>query len=428
MQTQITAALRGTEAGDAAAAIIGKCVHCGFCLATCPTYRLSGDELDGPRGRIYLMKQVVEGREPTAKTQLHLDRCLTCRACETNCPSGVQYARLLDIGRDLVASKVQRTPLQRLVRSSLRFTLTRPRLFAALLAAGRALRVVLPRRLRVRIPPQPPMLSPRSPPPSPVPASERPPSRPRKMLLLAGCVQPALAPNINAATTRVLGALGIDAVIAPAAGCCGAMRHHLDDQPGALTEARRNIDAWWPWCESGVEAIVTNASGCGTMVRDYGHLLRHDNLYAAKAARVSGLARDLAEIVTPHCADLRATLANAAAKARVVFQAPCSLQHGQKLPGIVEALLIALGVELLPSADAQQCCGSAGTYSMLQSVMSESLRARKLEALNSGHPGIILSANIGCIVHLAAATPVPVRHWIEWVDELLAVKEASLQH
>lgn len=405
MQVHLADFLQGTPDGEAAAAILGRCVHCGFCTATCPTYQLLGDELDGPRGRIYLIKQVLEGAEPTAKTQLHLDRCLGCRGCETTCPSGVEYGRLLDIGRGLVDGKLRRPAGQRWLRAALKEGLPGP-LFAPAMRLGQAVRGMLPAVLREQ-----------------VPARRDPgawPSRRhvRKLLLLAGCVQPSMQPNINAATARVLDVLGIETVVADGAGCCGAIRQHLDDAEGARDDARRNIDAWWPLLQAGVEGIVLNASGCGSQVKEYGQLLRDDPAYSAKACRVSEVARDLAEWLERDAAALQERAAPAAGR-RVAFHAPCSLQHGQQVRGVVEPLLAALGAEVLPVAEAHLCCGSAGTYSILQPELSQRLRERKLAALADATPDVILSANIGCIVHLAAKSPVPVRHWIEWLDELL---------
>jgi glycolate oxidase iron-sulfur subunit len=405
MQVRLAEFLRGTPDGEEAASVLGRCVHCGFCTATCPTYQLLGDELDGPRGRIYLIKQVMEGSAPTAKTQLHLDRCLGCRACESTCPSGVEYGRLLDIGRRLVDASVGRPMGQRGLRAALREGLPGP-LFGPAMRLAQAVRGVLPAALKEQVPPR------RDPGAWP---SRR---HARRVLLLAGCVQPSMQPNIDAATARVLDALGIEVVVPAGAGCCGAIRHHLDDLDGALDDARRNIEAWWPQVEDGAEAIALNASGCGSQVKEYGHLLRHDTRYAAKAQRISGLARDLAELLS----GAEAALLPRAARAdgtRVAFHAPCSLQHGQRVRGAVEPLLVALGAEMAPVAEPHLCCGSAGTYSVLQPDLSQQLRDRKLGALTAGTPDVILSANIGCIVHLAAASPVPVRHWIEWLDERL---------
>jgi glycolate oxidase iron-sulfur subunit len=405
MQVRLADALRDTPDGDAAAEILGRCVHCGFCTATCPTYRLLGDELDGPRGRIYLIKRALEGAAPGPGTQLHLDRCLTCRACETTCPSGVEYGRLLDVGRRVVDAQVPRPPLQRVARALLRGTLTRPMLFAQLVGIGQAFRPVLPRAWRAKLPER------RA-------ARAWPAGRhPRKVLLLAGCVQPGLAPSINVATARVLDALGLQVLVPGEAGCCGALRHHLGDPDGGLDDARRNVDAWWPHVEAGAEAIVMNASGCGAMVREYGHLLRSDPAYAEKAARVAALTRDVVEIVAGRVGDLRAAVP--AAPVRVAFHPPCTLQHGQKIRGAVESVLAALGATVVPFEDAHLCCGSAGTYSLTQPAIAGELRDRKLASIANARPDAILSANVGCIAHLASAADVPVRHWIEWVDERL---------
>jgi glycolate oxidase iron-sulfur subunit len=405
MQTRLADFVRDTPEGREAAAILGRCVHCGFCTATCPTYQLLGDELDGPRGRLYLIKQVLEGVGPTARTRLHLDRCLGCRSCESTCPSGVQYGRLLDIGRRLVDEKVPRSAGSKVLRGALKAGLTGP-LFPAALALGRVFRPMLPPALKDHLPPrQDPGTWPRR-------------GHPRKVLLLAGCVQPAMSPGINAATARVLDALGIETLVPAAAGCCGALRYHLDDQDGGLDDARVNINAWWPQVEAGAEAIVMNASGCGSMVKEYGHLLRDDPAYAGKAARISELTRDLSELLADSVAGL-AEKCRGAAPTRVVFQAPCSLQHGQRIRGAVESMLAALGAEVLPCADGHLCCGSAGSYSLLQPVLSHELRDRKIAALMAARPEVILSANIGCIAHLGAAAGVPVRHWVEWLDERL---------
>jgi len=408
METRLAAAFQGTAHGAAAEAILRACVHCGFCNATCPTYRLLGDELDGPRGRIYQIKQVLEGAPATPVTQLHLDRCLTCRNCETTCPSGVEYGRLLDIGRAVVDAQVRRPATTRALHFLLREGLSRRRLFGGALRLGRAFRWVLPATLRATLrPARPASAWPRR-------------SHARKVLLLNSCTQGALAPSIDAATARVLDAIGVEALIDPRSGCCGAIRHHLGDPRGALEDARRNIDAWWPRLESdAVEAIVLNASGCAALVRDYGHLLAQDPAYAAKARRVSAAARDLGEFLAPEQAALsRRTRALPAQ--RVALHKPCTQQHALRCADQTEELLRKLGAELLPVQEAHMCCGSAGTYSLLQGELSRSLRARKLESLRAAKPDLILSANIGCITHLAAASDIPVWHWIEWVDRALA--------
>ena len=406
MQTNLADFIRHTPEGQEAAGILGKCVHCGFCTATCPTYQLLGDELDGPRGRIYLIKQVLEGVRPTAKTQLHLDRCLTCRNCETTCPSGVQYGRLVDIGRKVVEEQVPRPLPARLVRTALKAGLTSP-LFGPAMKLGQMARPFMPASLKAKVPaPQDAGSTPGTP-------------HPRKMLLLAGCVQPAMMPNINAATLRVFDALGIELVIPAAAGCCGAIRYHLNDHDGGLRDARANIDAWWPHLEAGCEAIVINASGCGAQVREYGHMLRNDPAYAAKAQRVSECTRDVAEVLPAMADAIKARLKPVAA-GRVVFHSPCTLQHGLQVRGEVERLLAALGAEVAPVGEPHFCCGSAGTYSVLQPALAYQLRDRRLGHLEAPAPDVILSANIGCIAHLQSGTERPVRHWLEWLDERLA--------
>jgi len=406
MQTNLADFIKHTPEGREAAGILGKCVHCGFCTATCPTYQLLGDELDGPRGRIYLIKQVLEGVRPTEKTQLHLDRCLTCRNCETTCPSGVQYGRLVDIGRKVVEDQVPRPLPARMVRSALKSGLTSP-LFGPAMKLGQLARPFLPASLKAKVPaPQDAGATPGTP-------------HPRRMLMLAGCVQPAMLPNINAATLRVFDALGIELVMPAAAGCCGAIRYHLNDHDGGLRDARANIDAWWPHIESGCEAIVMNASGCGAQVREYGHMLRNDPAYAARAQRVSEITKDVAELL-PSMADAIKARLKPIAMGRVVFHSPCTLQHGQQVRGEVEGLLAALGAEVAPVGESHFCCGSAGTYSVLQPELAHKLRDRRLGHLEAPAPDVILSANIGCITHLQSGTERPVRHWIEWLDERLS--------
>ena len=410
MQTSLADFIRATPEGIEADAILRKCVHCGFCNATCPTYQLLGDELDGPRGRIYLIKQTLEGSEITAQTQLHLDRCLTCRACETTCPSGVEYGRLADIGRKVVEERVPRGPWQTLQRSVLSAVLPRTKLFSALLAIGRVARPLLPAALAEKVPDQ-----------AAAAGAWPPPRHARRMLALGGCVQPALAPAINAAAARVLDRLGISLVQADGAGCCGAVRFHLNRQEAGKADARALIDAWWPQVEAGTEAIVMTASGCGTMVKEYGHLLRHDPAYAEKAARVSAMTLDVCEVLGAELAGLEKLVARGAgSKTRIAFHSPCSLQHGQQIRGSVEALLEAAGFELTAVADAHLCCGSAGTYSILQPELAARLRGNKLVALHAGGPDEIATANIGCLTHLASGTRTRVVHWIQLLDSVLA--------
>jgi glycolate oxidase iron-sulfur subunit len=451
MQTNLAPFIKDTAEGREADSILRKCTHCGMCTATCPTYQLLSDELDGPRGRIYLIKQVLEGATPTAKTQLHLDRCLTCRACETTCPTGVRYGRLVDIGRHLVEERVARGPLELAWRGALNTVISSSSLFGPLLKMGQLARPLLPSALKRKVPPA-------TAPAGPWPAS----AHARRMIVLEGCVQPSLSPATNAAAARVLDRLGISLVRTAGAGCCGGVSFHLNMQEKALDIMRRAIDAWWPHIEHGAEAIVITASGCGVTMKDYGHLLQHDPAYAEKAQRISALTRDISEIITaerdrlkpliPHpsmaasdapshdfdsstSAALRATGGQIPAKERgpssaprrapiprqrVAFHSPCTLQHGLKLKGKVESLLTELGYELTQVPDAHLCCGSAGTYSILQPVLSQRLLENKIAALTGCMPSAILTANIGCQAHLQTATSLPVRHWIEALDERLS--------
>ena len=425
MQTQLSPEFQNTPDGLQAEAILRKCVHCGFCLATCPTYQLLGDELDSPRGRIYLMKQVLEGQTPTRKTQLHLDRCLTCRNCETTCPSGVQYGHLVDIGRKLVDERVPRPAGERTVRWALKEGLPSP-LFAPAMKLGQAVRGLLPESLKAKVPPK-------------QAAGEWPTrTHARQMLMLAGCVQPSMMPNINAATARVLDAAGIQTVVAAQAGCCGAVKFHLNDQEGGKAEMRRNIDAWWPYvaqgaesnansgASSGVEAIVMNASGCGVTVKEYGYILKDDPAYAEKAARISALTCDLSELLPELVRSLQSlrpdgVLGLGRTAPKLVFHPPCTLQHGQQLRGGVEHFMGELGFDISISRnESHLCCGSAGTYSVLNPELAYQLRDRKLANLADMAPEVIVSANIGCITHLQSGTATPVRHWVEVLDEMLS--------
>jgi len=404
VQTSLADFIRDTPDGREADEILRACVHCGFCLATCPTYQLLGDELDSPRGRIYLIKQVLEGGEATAKTQLHLDRCLTCRSCETTCPSGVKYGRLVDIGRHVVAKQVPRPQAARAERFALLTGLMSGPLFGAALMAGRLFKPFLPRDLRASVPDR-------------VAPGAWPDARhPRRMIVAGSCVQEALAPVIDTSTARVLDRIGISLIRVAGGGCCGALPYHLDEQERALSIIKRNIDAWWPHIEAGVEAIVITASGCGVTVKEYGHLLRMDAAYAAKAKRVSELARDPVEVVAAEWSRIAPKVAMDLGSRKVAFHAPCSLQHGLKLKGRVEEILHALGLDLTPVPDAHLCCGSAGTYSILQPTIAKELKRAKLAALVSGSPDVIATANIGCMMHLADGAKMPVRHWIELLD------------
>jgi glycolate oxidase iron-sulfur subunit len=404
VQTNLSEQAKRLPRAEEAERILRSCVHCGFCNATCPTYQLLGDELDGPRGRIYLIKQVLEGNEVTAKTQLHLDRCLTCRNCETTCPSGVDYHNLLDIGRAVVDAAVPRPLAQRVLRESLRAVVPHAGLFKSLTQVGQIFRPLLPASLKAKLPR------------AVTAAKSRPePRHARRVLMLEGCVQPGLAPNTNAATARVFDRLSISVTPIYEAGCCGAVDYHLNAQEQGLQRARQNIDAWWPAIEQGAEAIVQTASGCGAFVKDYGHLLAQDSAYAEKAKRVSTLAKDLVEVLSAEPLEQLGVHGDK----RLAFHCPCTLQHAQKLGGAVEAVLARLGFGLTAVPDSHLCCGSAGTYSLTQPELSKQLRDNKMNALESGKPEVIVTANIGCQTHLDGAGRTPVRHWIELVEEAL---------
>lgn len=404
MQTNLSDAARRRHGADIAESVLRACVHCGFCNATCPTYQVLGNELDGPRGRIYLMKEMFESGQASASTRTHLDRCLTCLSCETTCPSGVQYHKLLDIGRATVEELAPRSLMQSLFHRALRVVLPNRVLFSTLARLGRLFRPLLPRALATQVPSVP------------RPAGQRPTTaHPRTLLILEGCVQPGLSPNTNAATARVLDRLGIRVLATPQAGCCGAVDFHLNAQEAGLAKARRNIDAWWPQIEAGVEGILQTASGCGAFVKEYGHLLRDDPAYAAKARRVSELARDLVEVLAAEPLEKLSV----SAEKRLAFHCPCTLQHAQQLGGKVESVLQRLGFTLTPVAESHLCCGSAGTYSLTQPLLSRQLLDRKLTALTQGQPECIATANIGCQMHLSSESQIPVYHWIELVDEAL---------
>lgn len=405
MQTHINTRIGDSQKISEADRILRNCVHCGFCTATCPTYQLLGDELDSPRGRIYLIKQMLEGNEVSEKTQTHLDRCLTCRSCETTCPSGVQYGRLVDIGREFVEQRVARSPAQLVVRKALRAIIPYPKRFAALLMLGSIVKPFLPAALKQKMPQ--------------VNLSMGRPTRQhaRKILLVEGCAQSVVTPNTNDATARVLDKLGIQLIVAAKAGCCGAVSQHLSAEEEAKDFMRRNIDAWWPHLEQGAEAILSTASGCGVMIKDYGYLLANDSEYAEKAKRISTLTKDISEVLRDEKFNLKT---NTRPYQKVAFHSPCTLQHGQKLANVVEQLLTRAGYELTPVSDSHLCCGSAGTYSVLQAELSQQLLANKLTSLQQGNPDVIASANIGCQMQLASKAGVPVKHWIELIDEAIS--------
>ncbi|NCW73774.1 MAG: glycolate oxidase iron-sulfur subunit [Gammaproteobacteria bacterium] len=402
MQTNIVERYANTDYGREAEAILRKCVHCGFCTATCPTYQLLGDELDGPRGRIYQIKEILEGATPTASTQTHLDRCLTCRSCETTCPSGVDYGRLADIGRKIVEDEVGRSWIQTLIRKALIVVIPNRQLFGFLMRMGQLFRPLMPGAIRCKIPKRVT--------PSVWPTS----THVRTMVVLEACAQPSATPNVNAAAARVLDRLGIQLIAAKEAGCCGAVAHHLSDHDRSYDAVKRNIDAWWPLIEQDAEAIVITASGCGVMVKEYGHLLADDPLYAEKARRVSELAKDISEVLVKE--DLGGLKVRGAKT--LAFHSPCTLQHGQKLNGLTERVLRELGFDLKPVADSHLCCGSAGTYSILQPDLSKRLLKNKVKALEATGAPTIATANVGCQLHLSTGANTPVKHWIELVDEV----------
>lgn len=421
MKTNLADFIKSTPEGQEADSILRACVHCGFCTATCPTYQLLGDELDSPRGRIYLMKEVLEGNEVTAKTQTHLDRCLTCRACETTCPSGVQYGRLVDIGRNIVEQHVGRKPVDALKRALIRNVIPRPMLFRPLLRMGQIARPLLPSALKKKVPSR-----------DTSDVTWPLPRHARKMLVLDGCAQPSLAPGINPAAARVLDRLGISLVRDEQAGCCGAVPFHLNRQDDGRDYMRRNIDAWWPHVEAGTEAVIFTASGCGTLIREYGHHLEHDAKYAAKAARISELSKDISEVIFAEREKLEELLAKnspvtrhpsqvtaSEAKQRVAFHSPCSLQHGLQIRGMAEAILISAGFELTMVPDSHLCCGSAGTYSILEPELSQRLLKNKVTALESDQPAVLATANIGCLTHIQSGTALRVKHWINLLEERL---------
>jgi len=408
MQTSIAVEFLNTPAGQEADAILRKCVHCGFCNATCPTYQILGDELDGPRGRIYLIKQMMEGEKPDREINLHLDRCLTCRNCETTCPSGVEYAKLLEIGKNLTSDKLKRDGLEQFGRNSIAFLLRNPALFRFLFSIGRKIRPALPEFLRKKIPVG-------------VPKNPDAPSwpkirHPRKMAALAGCAQSALSPSTNLAAAQVLDKLGISLIEVQRAGCCGAVDLHTTREDKARHVARQLIDVWWPYAElsedinDGFEGFVMTASGCGVTIKEYPHLFRHDPEYLQKAKIIAHKTWDLSEVLD---LEIKSDFPVQNVSRKVAFHPPCTLQHGQKLVGKVEGILSRVGYSLVNIPDSHLCCGSAGTYSLFQPELSGQLKKNKLEAIASVHPDVVCSANIGCQSHLTVEDGEPVKHWVE---------------
>jgi len=397
MHSRLADFIKDTPDGLKAQNIIGNCVHCGFCNAACPTYRLQGDELDGPRGRIYLLKNFLEGGETREKTRQHLDRCLGCGACESACPSGVKFTRLADIGRGQLEQRLPRPWRERVFRGLLLAVLPYPRRVKLAVGLGLFFKPLLPNALKRKLPAWQAAIG------------WPEPRHSRQVLILPGCVQSVLAPQIDAGAAELLDKLGISAIPAPE-GCCGALSHHLAD-PESLARVRRNIDLWWPYLEDGAEALVITASGCALMVREYGELLADDPAYAEKAARISASVKDMSTILAGE--DLTAL---AVTPRRIAFQSPCTLQHGLGLDGRVEALLTRLGFTLVPVNDSGLCCGSAGAYSLLQPKISGQLRRQKLAALEAENPELIATANIGCLLHLREQARVPVLHWLELLE------------
>jgi glycolate oxidase iron-sulfur subunit len=404
MLSSLSQELLNTPEGVEAQQILRACVHCGFCLATCPSYQITGNELDSPRGRIYQIKSMMEGNPTTPETRLHLDRCLTCLACETTCPSGVRYGRLLEIGRSEVIKRAQRPPLERILRWTLARTLGNSKLFSPLLSLAQRARPLMPARIKSRVPAILPPI------PWPEPAAAE-----KSVLVLEGCVQSSLAPNINSSTAGLLSRLGYQVLRMPKAECCGALAHHLDQEELAVKTRRQNMDAWWPLVESGLSAIVISASACSLEVKSYASLHANDPEYGHKAERISALALDVSELLTNHREQLARLVGGQPAATAIAFQAPCTLQHGLKNKDGVPRLLEACGAQLTPVPESHLCCGSSGTYSLLQPKISGALRTRKLAALQSGSPQLILTANVGCMSHLAAESEIPIQHWVEWL-------------
>ena len=404
MHTELSEQFKNTAHGDVASKVIAKCVHCGFCNATCPTYQILGDELDGPRGRIYQMKQVFEGAQPTTELALHLDRCLTCRSCETTCPSGVEYHKLLDVTRDIVEQSVPRKKLEKFQKWLLATFLSRRQVMTPALRCAQFFRAFMPAAIKKNIPEKQHL--------GDWPVA----NHSRRMLLIEGCVQPGMKPLTNCATARVLDRLGITAVKEAHDGCCGALTFHLNAQDQARAQMRQNIDAWWPHVEAGIEAIISTASGCGVMIKDYGDVLSADKDYAQKARHISTLTKDLSQVIEAEDLQVFTTKHKDKSKTAVAFHPPCTLQHGQQLSGIVETILKRCGFELTPIVDSHLCCGSAGTYSIFQKTMSNQLLKNKIEAINNGQPEYIATANIGCQLHLESASQLPVLHWVELLD------------
>ncbi len=403
MKTNIINDFLQTHEGSEANKILRSCVHCGFCNATCPTYQLLGDELDGPRGRIYLIKQALEGKTPTRQTQLHLDRCLTCRNCESTCPSGVQYSQLLNIGRKVINEKVSRSASQKSLHYILRKTFLNNFVFSSLIKTGQLFRPLLPASIKRSIPEKQNL------------THFNKTSHVRKILLVPGCVQSSLKPNIDIAAKVVFNKLNIECIEIPAAGCCGSLSHHLNAENEAIRIIKKNIDSWWPLVEKkSIEAICMTASGCGVAIKEYEQLLADDKNYASKAKAISALYKDPAEIVSQELRENKNELLSTAKQNKnIAFHPPCTLQHGMKLNNLIEPILSQCGYTVHSFKDKHLCCGSAGTYSITQKSLSQQLLANKLDHIDKVDADMIVTANIGCQLHLQNGTATPVKHWLE---------------
>jgi len=420
MQTNLIPLYQERPEGVVAEKILRSCVHCGFCNATCPSYQVLGNELDGPRGRIYLIKQMLEGGEVSEKTRLHLDRCLTCQSCESTCPSGVDYHRLLNVGRQLLEEKLPRRGLPRFKRKALAWFLTSPRLFGLLLSLGRIFQPILPSALKSAIPSRADVKI------GPLDRTVGAGLSPRVVFLHEGCVQDAISPEINLATRAVFSALSID-VQTLAGGCCGAIEFHLDEQAVARSRMRENIDRWHALISQQPSAfIVSNASGCGAFLKDYASILADDADYLIKASELVKRVKDPVELIDgDELAALLSSTALVKSGHKVAYQSPCSLQHGQKLSGAVEGLLTQAGVDISVLRDAHLCCGSAGTYSILQSEISQELKQRKLASIGEVSARHVVTANIGCQTHLNSGTELGVKHWLVLIAEMITMARSE---
>ena len=410
MQTDIKSTILNTRIGQEANDILRSCVHCGFCTATCPTYQLLGDELDGPRGRIYLIKRVLETDQVSENTQLHLDRCLSCGACETTCPSGVKYRRLLDIGREIVEHKVDRPSIDKIKRKTLSFILGNKELFSFLLSSARLFRPILPKQLQKSIPKKQKVISLTPSMPS-MPSQHK-----RKMILFRGCVHDAIAPEINASAIRVLDKLGISVIEVDELICCAAVSHHLLEKDKTEHTIKQNIDLLLAKLNPDVEAIFTTASACSLMLKDYPKLMEDDAEYHPKASQLASKFKDISEVI---CNESVGSLTFEKSNKRIAFHSPCSMQHGLKVVNSIEHILAQAGFNLVNVKDSHLCCGSAGTYSILQKDLSEQLLTNKVDNLTANQAEIIATANIGCLTHIQSGTETPVKHWVNLINQSL---------